>query len=199
MRTQKQMVKTTFTTEPCYNPFIFNGVSVHNFNFYKDGHVLASFKWLGSNNIYESMQFEFEIKKAVKINLNRQDAFYISKRDSFNDRTFEIYIPADFVNLQFVERKTVNACWYFIRHFDVYTLTITGEKRVPKLDANKKLYYAIEEGTYTEQFETNTVCEDTQEWKDCNELAEKMNQAAHGNFNAYTVHDLLEKFNITEK
>ena len=194
----KKMVKTTFTTELCYNPFLFNGVSVHNFNFFKDGQVIASFKWLGSNNVYKTMELPFTVKKAVKINLNRSDAFYISKRDDFNYRTFEFYIPADFVNLQFVEKKQ-SASWHTIIHQAMYSVTVTGEKYIPKLDENKNLYYETKYGTFTEKFDCNNVAEDTEEYKRCKELAEKMTKATAIKIDPYTVHDLLQKFDIVEK
>lgn len=102
-------MKTNFLTSVCYNPFFMeNERSVNSFIFFKDNEIICQTArgWFGnSNNNLESLSFDFEIKRAIKIDLNRKNAFYVSSKQECSKGTINVYIPANMVGLNFLGEK----------------------------------------------------------------------------------------------
>jgi hypothetical protein len=69
-------MKTVLTKESMLNPYFFQGKMVESIIVYAEQGVVFSFKWIGSNNITSDVTFDFEIKRAVKENYSRKDAYY---------------------------------------------------------------------------------------------------------------------------
>ena len=85
--------------ESWFNPYFFNGNEVNKIIIFNENGEIFNFRWLGygSNNDTDKLFFDFEIKRAIKVDFSRKYAFYhkVISRDEFN-----IYIPADFIQFE---------------------------------------------------------------------------------------------------
>lgn len=194
------MKTTTLTTQPCYNPYFMDNKEIRSICFYKSGAVLASVRWFGSNNNFDSITLPFEVKKAVRLNLERSDAFYMRDKEYDFGPAYILYIPADWVNLQHVKTENINSSWWSTGTRDVFTVDIQGVRRQPAIDKETgKLYYDRVPGSYTEKFDCNYIWHNTPEFDKCKELAENIKKLASVDLSAYQLHDIMEHYNIIKK
>lgn len=192
-------MKTRLTTSVGWNPFDYCGQQINNILFYRDGKVVAKTDWFDSNNYYKWIEFDFDIKNAKKINLERTDA-YLIRHDKCSGviRAYDLYIHADLVNLQFVKSNTFKT-WDYTRVNDVFTVCLHGSKRIPT-KVGDDVKWIPKEDDYVQQFECNYTFEDTPEKKQCKEIADSFNEITHGNkFSYYDIERILEHYSITKK
>ena len=195
------MQNTRLYTQPGFNPFLMDGKVLSSICFYKDGEVVASVRWFGSNNNYKSLELPFEVKKAVRLNLERRDAFYMRDKDATYSPEYILYIPADFVNLQHIETANNNAGgWSMTGTHEVFSVELTGERWKPYINKETgRLAYIEEFGTYTEKFDYNYIWTDTPEFTKCKELSQAIKESAAVDLSAYQIHDILEHYDIIKK
>ena len=183
----------------CFNPFMFNGLQVHSFIIYNEGKVILSTKWFSdSNNNFESIVIESEIKKAMKVNLNRKDCYYV-KSDENYVKSYDVYI-----NTQFIEVKSLGVsegvkCWYHTETHETFEIVLNGVKYIPQLDEMKKLIYVTKEGSHTITLKSNYHFEKTDEMKKCESLAKNLSNIIGREVSSYDVHEVLNHYDITPK
>ncbi len=199
-------MKTMLTTSAGFNPFQLNGLVVNSLNFYKEGKVIASCRWFGNNNNYYSLSFEFEIKRANRLNLERKDAFYMRCKDeTVWGAEYSVYIPADFVNLQDLGRSKSYSTWDCDATKQTFAVNLHGVRKQftkvePSAKTNWRDYdYIGVEGDYLEKFECNYIFTDTEEKKRCKEIAENINAASGLNLSYYDVHKISQVYDLVKK
>lgn len=199
-------MKTMLTTSAGFNPFYFEGKIVHALNFYKDGQVLASCRWFGSNNNYRSLSFDFEIKRAIRLNLDRKDAFYMKSTEySAWGNEYDVYIPADFVNLQDLGRSEGYKSWDIHTTKQTFTVNLHGVRKQltkvePSAATNWEGYkYIGVEGDYLEKFECNYIHTYTEERKKCEEIAANINAKSNMNLSYYDVYKIAQVYDLVKK
>lgn len=92
-----ETMKTTLVKkESWYNPYFLEGKKVDYIAIFDENGVIFDFKWLGSgsNNETEKLFFDFNIKRSIKTDYSRKDAFY---RHGNGDGLI-IYIPANLID-----------------------------------------------------------------------------------------------------
>lgn len=109
-KTQTENNEYRLMTEACYNPFFLseNGIKIKEIkaiNFFKDGAVIASCKWLchrfaerasiDGNNDFDYIKLPFtNIPHRKKLNF-KDDAFYICVTDAYTKNLAELYLNVD--------------------------------------------------------------------------------------------------------
>jgi len=199
-------MKTYLTTSRGFNPFHIDGKIVNSLNFYKDGKVLASCRWFGNYNNYRSIEFDFEVKKALRLNLGRKDAFYmLSDEKSAFGREYKVYIYADLVGLEDCGRTDYYNTWYQTSTRQTFTVRLHGErwkyeKAEPSAETNWQDFRRVAVmGDYVEKFDSNYIFTDTPEKKRCDVLAARIKEKTNVELSCFQVHDILEHFSIKEK
>ena len=123
-------IKTRLYTSAHYNPFFMDGLEIDHIIFYRDGKEIASLNWFGTDNHYIVIYFPFEVKKAAKLNLNRQDAFYMRSKTAWK-RCYNLYIHADLTDLKSLGREDYLSDWDRDGSREKFTITIHGEVMYP--------------------------------------------------------------------
>ena len=192
-------METKLMTTSCYNPFFVHGKEVRRIVFYGDGKEIASVNWFGSNNVYKSITLPFEVKRALKVNLDRRDAFYVkSKPDYPYGPEYDLYIFGELLGLKFLKTAEFKS-WSDIRHNDVYQVNLHGVRKNYVRNERGEAVRIEQDGDYEETFSCNYTFENTEEYDKCEELANKLNKLCTKNLSAHDIHYILEKFDITEK
>lgn len=191
-------MKTKLYREICLNPFFFEGKEINNIIFYKEGKIIANVNWFGSNNVYKSVEFDFEVKKAVKINLNRKDSYYL-RNDKEWCKSYDLYICSDLVELKSLGISEGAKCWYHTETHETFEIKLFGERYKYFRNELGEFDRTPIKGEYIEKFSCNYNFEKTKEMVKCEKLASEMSKVCHKEISSYDVHDLLESFNITPK
>lgn len=155
------------------NSLIISGDTINKLYFYKNGAVLGyvdkvqehAMKGETLESVYDGeaqrVNIDFDIKKAVKLNLNRSDAFYIKnpeKRYAI-DRPYDLYIHADLVN--FVSLGDVLAVkgTHEKHYFETYSVSFSSVEykrmKIDKISGDKN--YTLQPG---EQFSEHSYGSD---------------------------------------
>ncbi len=174
-----------------YNPFILEDVcELDRIVVYEDGKELFSFRWFGSSNSYQSITFPFDVKRAVKLNLERTDAFYIKN---------ELYIHASLIDCEFNGRKeNIHETWYSVASCDEYVVRVNGVKIMYSYNGDER-QERREAGTFTEIVRCNYNSVETPEYTRCKKLSKLFKEKACVDIPAYNIHDILEVANISIK
>lgn len=194
-------MQTRLYRQECLNPFYYDGKEINTIYFYEDGNIIASTKWLGSNNPYNWIEFPFEInnvKARTLLNLNRVGAFIVLNHADKYSRDYNLYIHTSMVKLNFVRKEEYTKTWYMTGTQDVFSIELYGNRRKYG-DENGRSKYGYNVDTYKEEFSTNVDTKNTAEWNKCSKMAEEMKNAALMEIDATQVHRLLEHYNITKK
>ena len=192
-------METKLTRIEGWNPFILFGKEIRSIVFYGNGKEIARTKWFGSNNDYKSVTLPFEVKKALRVNLDRKDAYYVKAQSDYPlGPSYDLYIPSELVGLKFVEVKK-DEYWNFTQTRDVYSVNLHGVRGKYKKNEKGDFVYEFAEGDYVEQFDCNYSNTDTEEKRRCDELAEALNKLCHGRLTYYDIHDILKEYDITPK
>jgi hypothetical protein len=138
--------------ESWFNPYkIANGKEVNNIFFYRAGEVVAEVGagWFGNNHIDVAELNDLEFARAIKLNLNRDDHFYINNN---SDRHFDKNKVAIYINLDAVDTIEVESLGelqasetdesiYYGEYFNI-TATFDGERKLVK--TMKRTYSRVE-------------------------------------------------------
>ena len=199
-------MKTLLTTSACYNPFFLEGKQIHDIKFYKDGQILASCRWFGSNNNYKTLEFDFEVKKAIRPNLTRKDAFYVlSPECDKRWKEYDLYIYAELVGLESLGVSEFTNSWHSTSTKETFAVNLRGERwKVVKAEPCKETNWQSWKhitvyDDYKEKFDCKYVFNDTPEKKKCEQLAENIAKKTGVKLDYYQIHDILEHFTINEK
>lgn len=116
-----------------YNPYSFEGKEVDRIRFYNENGEIVSVNWFGSNNDFPELNLPFEIRRALKLNFTKKDAFYIKAKDCSYASRIDIYIHESLLNLQNLgeKRKEYNTD---IRYRTEYVISVHASKKQMKLD-----------------------------------------------------------------
>lgn len=166
-----------------YNPMICNGRELCNIIIYKDGEKVfeTNCGWFGrgTNNRWDSIDLPFEVKRANKVNMERDDAFM---------HKGELYIHWDL--LQTKKTKSdflyINT-WSQKTYADEYTIVLSGVINKEKV------------ANIADSIIHVTRSEDTDEYIKCKELSGKLKEECFISLGAFEVHELLEKFDLVPK
>lgn len=184
-----------------------DGMEIDKICFYRDGKVIASFNWFGSNNMYRRMTLPVEVKRAVKLNLERKDCFYLRSDDKDWTRAYNVYIHADLVELKSLGRQDYINDWKQTSTRETFEIKVFGEKRRMKLDENGKVakndkgdaVYETVTGEFVEKFDCNYEFHNTDEWERCKAMAKEWKKIAYMDFTPSAIHDLMQHYNISKK
>lgn len=116
-----------------YNPYSFEGKEVDRIRFYNESGEIVSINWFGSNNDFPELNLPFEIRRAIKINFTKKDAFYIKAKDCSYASRIDIYIHESLLNLQNSgEKKTEQTTR--IDYRTEYTISVQASKKQMNYD-----------------------------------------------------------------
>lgn len=192
-------METKLTTTTGLNPFFVLGKEVKRIVFYDNGKEIASVRWFGSNNVYKSITLPFEVKRAVKVNLERKDAFYFKASAEYPlGAAYELYINSKLVGLEFLEEKKLEY-WNETRISQLYSANFHGVREHYKKGEDGNVVREYIEDDYVERFESNYKHVPTEEAKKCKELADKLNKLSLNKLTDFDVHYILAEFDITPK
>lgn len=179
--------------ESWYNPYFLNGKEVESVNVYNKNGVLFGFKWIGSNNTTNDVAFDFETKKAIKLNFNRKDSFYIQK-----DGKITIYIYHELINYKYINRvkRYVNSSNYQL--YDVYAVSLNCKKRLYKKVNDDFVPYYSEQGDFDFEIQNYVESIDTDLGKECKQISEKCKEAGI-DLPYYKIEQLKKVINISLK
>ena len=193
------MATKLYTSAAWYNPFYMDGLEIDHIYFYRDGKIIAETNWFGGDNKYWNLQFAFETKRAAKLNLNRQDAFYM-RSDCDWKKAYNLYIHADLVDLKSLGRQDYINDWKSNSTIEYFTITLDGERKVySKNETTGDKMIGREKGVFVEKFSCNYQSEVTKEYQKCQAIAEKWKKLTYRDFTASDIHAIMEAYNISEK
>ena len=176
-----------------FNPYFFNGMEVERVNVYNEDGTIFGFNWIGSNNITNDVTFNFETKKAIKLNFKRIDSFYIRK-----DGKITIYIYHKLINYKYIgrDKKFETEMGYHV--YDIYSITLNCKKILyKKVNADFVSYYS-EQGNFDFEIESFIESVDSPLAKECKRISEKCEDAGV-NLSYYQVERLKKVINISLK
>lgn len=179
--------------ESWFNPYFFNGMQVSKVNVYNENGVIFGFNWIGSNNITNDVTFDFETKKAIKLNFGRKDSFYIRK-----DGEITIYIYHKLVNYKYIgrDKKFETEMGYHV--YDNYLITLNCKKILhKKVNGNFESYFS-EQGNFDFEIESFVESVESSFAKECRQIAEKCEDAGV-NLSYYEIERLKKVINISLK
>ena len=158
--------------ESWYNPYFLNGKEVEKVNVYNKNGVVFGFKWIGSNNITNDVTFDFETKKAIKLNFNRKDSFYIQK-----DGKITIYIYHELINYKYIgrEKKYETEMGYSL--YDIFSITLNCKKILYKKVNDDFVSYYSEQGDFDFEIESFVESIDSSFAKECMQISKKCEEA----------------------
>lgn len=190
--------------EQCSNPFFFNGQEIHTICFYKDGKIIASTRWFGSNNLWERVDFPFEIRNARKVNLDKKDAFIAQYEDNTYhayDKKKALYIHADLAGLEFVKVEDKGISMLSHHTCDIYKVSLSGEHAEYRYNDKKGVCERVcrDVADFEQKFDCNHRLETTEEGGKCEELSKRIKELTHINLSKYDIESLLKHFDIKEK
>jgi len=191
-------MKTKLYREICLNPFFYEGKEINYLNFYKEGKVIACINWFSSNNVYKTLEFDFEIKKAIKINLNRKDCFLV-RNDKKWCKSYDLYIYADLVQLQSVGVSEGAKCWYHIETHENFEVKLYGERYQYIKNELGKFDRVPVKGEYIEKFCSNYHFEKTKELIKCEKISADLTKVCQKEITPFDVYYMLQNYNITPK
>ena len=192
-------METKLQTTSGFNPFILFGKEIRQIVFYGNGKEIANTKWFGSNNVYKSVTLPFEVKKALRVNLDRKDAYYVKATPLYPyGPSYDIYIPEELVGLKFVEVRE-HEYWDHIQREDAYTVNLHGERVNYRKNELGNVVREYVEGDYVETFTCNYTFEDTEERVRCKELADELSKLSLNKLTDTDVHYILQEYDITPK
>lgn len=198
------METTTLTRNGYSNPFFINGRELYCICFYKDGKIIAETQWFGSNNLWERVDLPFAVRNARKVDFGKKDAFvgiYENKIYKAREKQYALYIPADFVGLEFVETKDHGVRMLDHHTSDIFRVKLNGLHSSYVYDKEKDVCDRVETEVvcFSQEFDCNHKFEHTEDYYKCDGLAEKINKAAYLKLSVYDVEKILQHFDITEK
>lgn len=176
-----------------YNPYFFNGMEVEKVNIYDKNGVLFGFKWIGSNNITSDVTFNFETKRAIKLNFDRKDSFYIKK-----DGKITIYIFHGLINYQYIDRKKRYETEMGYQLYDVYSIALNCKKTLYKKVNDDFISYYSDQGDFSFEIEVFINSVDSSLAKECKQISEKSAEAGVG-LSFYDIQRLKKVINISLK
>ena len=137
------------------------------------------------------LTFKFETKRRLKKDFSKRESFIVKSGIDFSDKsTYNLYIPAEFVNFKFIEHweNVSETTGYLYKHDDY---TFEG--------------YIHEEKDYTsltlKVFKLRLLkMEKTNRLIELEQLASEINACSYGlNITPYALEDILKKFDIIRK
>lgn len=176
-----------------YNPYFFNGMEVEKVNIYNETGVIFGFNWIGSNNNTNDVTFDFETKKAIKLNFERKDSFYIRKEGKIT-----IYIHHEFINYKYIgmDEKYKTELGYSV--YDIYSITLNCKKTLYKKVNDDFVSYLSEQGNFDFEIEVFVKSVDSDFAKECKQISEKCKEAGV-NLSYYDIQRLKKVINISIK
>lgn len=179
--------------ESWYNPYFLNSKEVERVNVYNKNGVLFGFKWIGSNNITNDVTFDFETKKAIKLNFDRKDSFYIQK-----DGKITIYIYHELINYKYIGREEKYETEMGYKLYDIFSITLNcKEIHYKKVNDGFVSYYS-EQGDFDFEIQNYVESIDTDFGKECKQISKKCEEAGV-NLSHYEIARLKKIINISMK
>lgn len=120
-------------TSAWYNPYSFEGKKVDRIRFYNDNGEIVSINWFGSNNDFPELNLPFEIRRAIKLNFTKKDAFYMKAKDCSYTPRIDIYIHESLLNLQNLGEKRTDRTTR-IDYITEYTISVQASKKQTSYD-----------------------------------------------------------------
>lgn len=176
-----------------YNPYFFNGMEVEKVNIYNENGVIFGFNWIGSNNITNDVTFNFETKKAIKLNFDRKDSFYIKK-----DGKITIYIFHGLINYQYIDRKKRYETEMGYKLYDVYSIALNCKKILYKKVNDDFVSYYSDQSDFSFEIEVFINSVDSSLAKECKQISEKSAEAGV-ELSFYDIQRLKKVINISLK
>lgn len=158
--------------ESWYNPYFFNGMKVERVNIYNETGVIFGFNWIGSNNITNDVTFDFETKKAIKLNFDRKDSFYIRK-----DGKITIYIYHELINYKYIGREKKYETEMGCQVYDIYSINLNCKKILHKKVNGDFVSYYSEQDNFDFEIESFVESVESSFAKECKQIAEKCKDA----------------------
>lgn len=187
------------TTERCYNPFILFGHYVNKINIIDDGKIIYSCHWFttwNSNNPFKSLVFDFPIKKAVKIDLTRKDAFYMSNRENWGEIRYDLYLPLALIPHEWGKNET-SEDWQYKASWQNLTLKLKGIK-TDLVKADGQVTYKDIEGEHDIKVKALFAQDLTDNYKRMQETCNKIKEYSGVNIYPFELRELEKHFTITE-
>lgn len=179
--------------ESWYNPYFLNGREVESVNVYNKNGVIFGFKWIGSNNITNDVTFDFETKRANKLNFDREDSFYIQK-----DGKITIYIYHELINYKYIGREKKYETEMGYKLYDIFSITLNCKKILYKKVNDDFVSYYSEQGDFDFQIESFVDSIDSSLAKECKQISEKCKEAGI-DLPYYNIERLKKVINISLK
>lgn len=176
-----------------YNPYFFNGMEVEKVNIYNENGVIFGFKWIGSNNITNDVTFNFETKKAIKLNFDRKDSFYIRK-----DGKITIYIYNELVNYKYIGRDERFKTEMGYQVYDVYSIALNCKKILYKKVNDDFVSYYSGQSDFDFEIEVFVESVDSSLAKECRQIEKKCAEAGV-NLSYYDIQRLKKVIDISLK
>lgn len=194
-------MKTQLISSGCYNPYIFNGYTVDRILFFDSvkQEMIFSVNWWGSNNYHKKLYFDFDIKKANKVDLSKKTAFFLKGESNKYEQRIFIYIPANLVPVECLGETMYNQTETEKMYRSEFSISAFCTETKWKLNENKDLIYYEEDAK-----ERILVASDLHRFEKT-EHGQKMNtfsEIAKTNgidISEYTFNKLSNIFNISVK
>lgn len=118
-----------------YNLYFLEGKEIDSIKFYDENGVITSVNWFGSNNMYPELHLPFSIRRAIKVNFTKKDAFFVKSDYEYSSR-IDVYIYYELVNLKNLGEKRTD-CKTSVQYCTEFSV---------KIDSSKKSYTKDETG-----------------------------------------------------
>lgn len=190
-------------TQDFWNPLFINGkYEVNNVNIYDKGQVVCSFRWLsdnGSNNDYPLLQIDGDIKKKIKIDLTKDEFFYIrANKPNKAESVYDVYIPASLVlyvrGKEVLDWKTKTEKHYKVNHS--ISLPLFSKKEC-YLDENKEAKWRTVEHSGVLSFQLHGRFEVTEFGDTCQAIADNLRKKENMDISQYDIEKILKHYTIS--
>lgn len=181
------MKNSILRKQPWFNPYFYGNAELEKIVIFKDGQILHSFKWFGSNNNHPEIQFH-EIKTRRKIDLEKKEVFYNGGK---------LYIHADICKFTPLAEE-INYTTETHRHYRTkFAITLNcshNEAYLDELGQVQRRLTAVEPREIQDYF--NHRSEETADAQRLQTIADKFKEITREYISARDIIELEKVFNI---
>jgi len=170
-----------------FNPYFYGNAQLEKIVIFKNGEILHSFNWFGSNNNHPEIQFQ-EIKNRRKIDLETKEVFYNGGK---------LYIHADICNFKPLEEELNYTTETHRNYRTKFSITLNCSFNEPYLDELEKVRYR------TTPVENREICdyfnhrsEETADAQRLQKIADKFKNITSQYISSRSIVELEKEFNI---
>lgn len=193
---------TNFAVRWCNGRYIFSmgvgeTIELNDLYFYyKVGKVTYEFQITDCISFWGTLNGKYELNKRLKINLDKNEVFAIRNKGGWNKHTYDVYIPAEAINLIPHGHKVKKTKEYEYT-YEIFSFNGSNLKYPPYYDGRDRCAYMLSENTIG--FEVFKESKKTKFKREFDSLVEDIEKTCEINVDTWKLGRILEHYNIIKK